>query len=73
MPKSAPAATSRVRPPRSRCRGVSVMRLCSVHQPISTAALAKLLPLKIASRWFSSAAVSYSRPTTQGPITSETW
>ena len=49
------------------------MRLCSVHQPISTAALAKLLPLKIASRWFSSAAVSYLRPTTQGPITSETW
>ncbi len=73
MPKSAPAGTSRVRPPSSRCRGVPVMRLCSVHQPISMAALAKLLPLKIASRSLSSAAVSYSRPATQGPMTSETW
>ena len=64
MPKSAPATTSRVAPPSSRCSGVPVMRLSSVHQPISIAALANELPLKGPSRSLMAAAVSYSRPTT---------
>ena len=73
MPKSAPATTSRVAPPSSRCSGVPVMRLCSVHQPTSSAALANELPLNGLSRSLISAAVSYSRPTTCGPNTSVTW
>ena len=73
MPKSAPATTSRVVPPSSRCRGVLVMRLSSAHQPISIAALANELPLNGLSRSLMSAAVSYSRPTTCGPNTSVTW
>ena len=72
MPKSAPAWTSLVSPPRSRWTGVPVMALWRVHQHISMAALAKLLPLKTRMRSLRSSAESYSPPTTWGPKNSAT-